>query len=83
MDYIIEYQDDANFKVVTDVLNVRQQPTTKSTKVAEYYKGEKLYSYGYCINDGYVWRIYISTSGEKRFIAERTVNKSEIYLKAY
>lgn len=80
---IVEYDDRADFVVVTDVLNVRQQPTTSSTKVAQYFRGEKLYSYGYCINDGYVWRIYTSYNGEKRFIAERTIDKSEIYLKVY
>ena len=75
--------DNANFIVVTDVLNVRNKPSLNSEVVTQYYEGEKLFSYGYCFSEGYVWRVYKSYDGYIRYIAERTDNKTEIYLKAY
>lgn len=75
------YKENKKFKVIVNCLNVREYPSLNATIVAEYYKNEVFYSEGYCINEGYVWRTYISKSGLRRYIATRTVDNKEIYTK--
>lgn len=75
-------KENKRFKVVTDVLNVRNYPCTNKGKiVAQYFKNETFNSLGNVSINGYVWRYYISYSGEKRYIATRTIDNKEIYCK--
>lgn len=75
-------QENKTFKVTTDVLNVRDYPSTsKGNIVAKYFKNEIFHSCGVLENEGYTWRKYISYTGEVRYIATRKIDNSEIYVK--
>ncbi len=58
-----------HFTVGVGKLNVRSAPSTNSSIVATYGKGDVIkYDY-YCINNGYVWISYIGGSGIRRYVA--------------
>lgn len=78
---ISNYAENGQATVLVDVLNVRNTPTTKELPVAKYYKGGQFNYDSVYINDGYVWCSYISNSGYRRYVASRTINNMEIYLK--
>lgn len=61
-----------HFTVTTNVLNVRNEPSTiGNDPVDTYTRGEKINYDGYIITNGYVWISYISNSGTRRYVAAR------------
>lgn len=56
--------------VIVDTLNVRNEPSTSAAIVAQYHKGQTFNYDGYVVTNGYVWLIYTSFSGVKRYVAE-------------
>ena len=53
-----------------DNLNVRTEPSTSSSVVAQYHRGEKVTLQDwYVIADGYVWGRYVGGSGNTRYVA--------------
>lgn len=57
--------------VKTDVLNVRDKPSTREGAVkAQYRRGDVVYLDGIILGDGYVWGSYVgATSGKRRYVA--------------
>lgn len=57
--------------VRTDVLNVRDKPSTREGAVkATYRRGDVIYLDGLVLGDGYVWGSYVgATSGKRRYVA--------------
>lgn len=55
--------------VQVSLINVRNQPSIEGTVVATYGYGEKFYYDSVYIADGYVWVSYISSSGQRRYVA--------------
>ena len=70
------------YKVVCDSLNVRSAPSLGASVVADYERGERIYSIGADVVevDGYVWAHYIAYSGATRYVAIGTADSSEKYL---
>ena len=64
---------------VVDALNVRAAPTTASSVVAKYRKGQSVTLDGFSTTaDGCVWGRYTgATSGRKRYVAVRTTGGTE------
>lgn len=77
---ISEYEEIGKAYIITDMLNVRNEPTTKSSVIDFYKRGEYFYYDKVIINDGYYWTSYISYSGTRRYVASRKIDSSEIYL---
>jgi lysozyme len=74
------YNENGQATVLCDVLNIRNSPSTKLKEVDKYYKGDT-FNYDRVIKmNGYYWVSYISFSGQRRYVASRTIDKSEIYL---
>lgn len=67
--------------VIASKLNVRNSPSTKGKVVAQYKKGEKFNYDSYIDTNGYRWLSYISKSKVRRYVAGRTLNKKEVYVK--
>lgn len=63
-------------------LNVRSEPSTKSSVVASYRAGQSFVYDSYIITNGYVWLSYIARSGKRRYVAEGPYDgkKSTIYV---
>ena len=62
------------YGVTEAVCNVRSAPSTKSSVVAQYEKGEKIYYDSVYEGDGYRWISYVSYSGVRRFVAYRRLS---------
>ena len=75
------YEENGNATVTTEILFVRSAPSRKSVIVGYYEKGDSFYYDSVFISDGYYWTSYVSYSGERRYVASRKVDNSEIYLK--
>ena len=55
--------------VLVNGLNVREEPTTNSKKLAQYYKGQKILTGDLLImNDNRLWLRYNGSSGYKRYV---------------
>ena len=67
-----QYRYSENGRFYPDrTINVRTNPTTKADAVATYSKGEYVNYDTVVIGDRYNWISYISTSGERRYMAIR------------
>lgn len=66
--------------VVVPILNVRSTYSTSGKVVAQYKKGGKFNYDSYIIANGYVWLSYISYSGQRRYVAERSTASSSRYV---
>lgn len=75
------YKETGKAIVLVEQLNIRNEPSTKGSPVRTYYKGEFFYYDSVFINEGYYWTSYISYEGTRRYVASRTIDGSEIYLK--
>ncbi len=75
------YSEIGQATVLVDVLNVRNYPSTKDVITARYTKGEKINYDSVYINDGYYWISYINYQGQRRYVASRTTDSKDIYLK--
>lgn len=76
------FQGAGRYKVVTDVLNVRNGAGLNKTKVAKYKRGEYVNLDNWSTEkDGYIWGKYKSYTGKTRYIAIGTSNGKLIYLK--
>ncbi|WP_276882125.1 SH3 domain-containing protein [Anaerococcus tetradius] len=62
------------YGVTETVCNVRSAPSTKSSIVAQYGKGEKIYYDSVYEGDGYRWISYVSYSGVRRYVAYRQLS---------
>lgn len=58
--------------VVVNDLNVRNDPSTNGPVVAQYDTGMTFNFDSYIIANGYVWLSYVSTSGVRRYVAQRS-----------
>lgn len=67
--------------VIANTLNVRNKPEAKGTPVAKYKRGEKFNYDSYIDTNGYRWLSYISRSKVRRYVAARTLNNKEKYIK--
>ena len=77
---IKSYSENGQATVITDVLNIRNTPSTNTEVVGTYSKGEVFYYDSVFISGGYYWVSYISYSGIRRYVASRKTDNSEIYL---
>lgn len=76
------FQGAGRYKVVTDVLNVRNGAGLNKTKVAKYRRGQYVNLDNYSVEkDGYIWGKYKSYTGKTRYIAIGKANGKQIYLK--
>lgn len=66
--------------VIVDKLNVRDGASTKNKVVASYKKGEKFNYDSYIDANGYRWLSYVSYSGKRRYVAQRTANGKTKFL---
>lgn len=64
-------------------LNVRNTPTTNSTPVGMYTQGQTLQYDSYVDANGYRWLSYISYSGQRRYVAYRTLDNTVKYGECY
>lgn len=55
-------------------INVRDYPSTRGYRVAQYVSGQRLVYDSYVVREGYVWLSYISYSGLRRYMAWRVQN---------
>lgn len=62
-------RENGTFVVGVSKLNVRELPTTNSSSVAQYTKGDKIHYDSYIKSNGYVWISYIGKSGNRRYVA--------------
>ena len=70
------------FKVLVNNLNVRSKPSTTSTSVAKYQKGQTLVADKVYDKGGYYWASYIgSSSGKRRYVAIMKNDGSKKYMK--
>jgi len=60
--------------VLVDTLNVRSNPLTSASVVAQYHKGQTFNYDSYVESNGYLWLSYISFSGVRRYIANKQIN---------
>lgn len=61
------------------VVQIREQPSTKSKSVGQYSKGQKVtYDY-YVDNEGYRWISWIGGSGKRRYAAVRVLSNNKKY----
>lgn len=67
--------------VTTNILNVRNSPKASGKAVATYKKGEKFNYDSYIDTNGYRWLSYISYKGQRRYVAQKTLNGKESYVK--
>lgn len=67
-------------RVAVNILNVRSTYSTSGKVVAQYSKGNKFNYDSYIIANGYVWLSYISYSGQRRYVAERSTASSSRYV---
>lgn len=69
-------------RVVVDVLNVRNSPSTGAGVAAQYRKGQIFNYDSYQIANGYVWLSYVSYSGVRRYVAEGPANgdRKDVYV---
>lgn len=67
--------------VLCDILNIRKGPSVISDILDTYSKDESFYYDSVYENDGYIWVSYIARSGKRVYVASRSINNSEIYLK--
>jgi len=73
------YEENGVAKVVVDILNIRNDPSTNAEKVGSYSYGEEFF-YNYVIIDGgYVWVRYTSFSGHIRYVAVKNQITGERY----
>lgn len=72
-------KENATFVVGVDVLNVRDQPSTKGKIVAQYDRGQSFFYDCYCRKSDYVWVSYVSTSGHRRYVAVRESKTNKAY----
>lgn len=68
-------------KVLVDVLNVRDKPSTAGKVVAKYKKGQTFNYDGYIKAEGYTWLSYISWSGKRRYVAQASKDGKTKYVK--
>ena len=67
-------KDESWYGVTEAICNVRSAPSTKSSVVAQYGKGEKIYYDSVYEGDGYRWISYKSYSGVRRYVAYRQLS---------
>ena len=77
---IKSYKENGFATVTTDILNIRNYPSTNVEIVGTYSKGEGFYYDSVFINEGYYWTSYVSYTGVRRYVASRKIDNSEIYL---
>lgn len=70
-------------KVLVDTLNVRTAPSTSAEVVATYSKDETFTYDSFIDAEGIRWVSYIGASGNRRYIARRTLDNSQIFTSAY
>lgn len=75
------YAENGKATVLCTGLRVRNEPSLNGKQVNAYYTGETFYYDSVYINEGYYWVSYISYSGVRRYVASRTIDGSEKYLK--
>lgn len=56
--------------VTSGPIHVRTAPSTNATMVADYVVGQTFNYDSYIITDGYVWLSYVSTTGQRHYVAE-------------
>lgn len=64
-------------------INIRNTPTTNSTVVGSYSQGQTVQYDSYVDANGYRWLSYISYSGQRRFVAYRTLDNTVQYGECY
>ncbi|WP_427814276.1 SH3 domain-containing protein [Enterococcus sp. 22-H-5-01] len=64
-------------------MNVRSAPSTTASVVATYYGGQTFTYDSYVDSEGTRWVSYVSYSGERRYVARRTLDWSVVYGNAY
>lgn len=67
--------------VTCDVLNVRDKQSTAGKVVATYKRGQSFNYDSYIDANGYRWLSYVSWSGKRRYVAQRTSNGKTVYVK--
>lgn len=69
-----EIKNSGHVRVVVDILNVRNRPSTNGNVEARYTKGMILYYDNIVSRETYYWAHYISYNGDDRYIALGEVN---------
>lgn len=64
-------------------VNIRNTPSTNSTVVGSYSQGQTVQYDSYVDANGYRWLSYISYSGQRRFVAYRTLDNTIQYGECY
>jgi len=64
-------------------INVRSAPSTSASVVATYSAGQTFTYDSYVDSEGTRWVSYVSYSGERRYVARRTLDWSVVYGNAY
>ena len=72
-----------NALVLVNKLNVRSEPSAASQSVATYSKNDTFKYDGYIDAGGYRWLTYIGGSGIRRYVAEKTLNDSQLFVKIW
>lgn len=80
-DISTSYKEVGQATVITPILHIRNKPSLNTPIIDKYYKGEKFNYDSVYINEGFYWVSYISYSGVRRYVASRTLDSKEIYLK--
>ena len=75
------YKETGLARVLVNSLRVRNKPSLSGEVVTSYSTNETFYYDTVYLNEGYVWVSYISYSGVRRYVASRTIDNREIYLK--
>ena len=68
---------------IIETLNIRTAPSKNAEVVATYSSGNEFKYDGYIDADGVRWVTYIGQSGNRRYVARRTLDNSVKYCDAY
>ena len=68
--------------VLVDVLNIRSAPSTGASVVGTYTKGQTFNYDSYIDAEGIRWVSYVSYSGQRRYVARRTLDNKTIFTTA-
>lgn len=68
--------------VLVDVLNIRSAPSTGASIVGKYTKGQTFNYDSYIDAEGIRWVSYVSFSGQRRYVARRTLDNKTIFTTA-
>ena len=69
-----DIKNSGHVRVIVDILNVRNRPSTNATVEARYARGMELYYDNIVSRETYYWAHYVSYNGDDRYIALGEIN---------